>query len=71
MTLQAIIEAVRKVTHIAPADKDDLLIGEAITQEGVIVCATLRHAAAQSECSVCATLRCSAVRVQCSAAPAP
>jgi len=32
----AMIEAVRKVTHIAPADKDGKIIGEKISQEGVI-----------------------------------
>ena len=32
----AMIESVRKVTHIAPADSDGKLIGEAISQEGVI-----------------------------------
>lgn len=33
---KAIIESVRKVTHIAPPDEEDKIIGEAITQEGVI-----------------------------------
>lgn len=32
----AMIESVRKVTHIAPTDKDGKLIGEEVTQEGVI-----------------------------------
>jgi hypothetical protein len=32
----AMIEAVRKVTHIAPADADGKLIGEKVSQEGVI-----------------------------------
>lgn len=32
----AIIEAVRRVTHIAPTDKEGKLIGEKIEQEGVI-----------------------------------
>ncbi|ASG05841.1 M14 family metallocarboxypeptidase [Vibrio anguillarum] len=32
----AIIESVRKVTHIAPADSKDEIIGSPITQEGVI-----------------------------------
>lgn len=32
----AMIESVRKVTHIAPADADGKLIGEKTTQEGVI-----------------------------------
>jgi hypothetical protein len=33
----AMIDSVRKVTHIAPTDKDGLLIGEKISQEGVCV----------------------------------
>jgi len=33
---KAMIEAVRKVTHIAPADADGNLIGEKMVQEGVI-----------------------------------
>lgn len=33
---KAIIDAVRTVTHIAPADENEKIIGEAITQEGVI-----------------------------------
>lgn len=33
---KAIIESVRKVTHIAPPDEEGKIIGEAITQEGVI-----------------------------------
>jgi hypothetical protein len=33
---KAIIDAVRKVTHIAPADKDGNLIGDHLEQEGVI-----------------------------------
>lgn len=33
---KAIIDAVRKVTHIAPPDKDGKIIGVAIEQEGVI-----------------------------------
>ncbi len=33
---KAIIESVRKVTHIAPPDGEGKIIGEAITQEGVI-----------------------------------
>lgn len=33
----AMIESVKKVTHIAPADADGLLIGEKVSQEGVIV----------------------------------
>jgi hypothetical protein len=33
----AMIDAVRKVTHIAPADTDGKLIGEALSQEGVII----------------------------------
>lgn len=33
----AMIDSVRKVTHIAPNDKDGLIIGEKISQEGVIV----------------------------------
>ena len=33
----AMIDAVRKVTHIAPTDQDGLLIGEKISQEGVCV----------------------------------
>mgnify|MGYP005650778965 FL=1 len=33
---KAMIDAVRKVTHIAPADKNGKIIGKAITQEGVI-----------------------------------
>jgi zinc carboxypeptidase len=37
---KAIIESVRKVTHIAPADADGNIIGEPITQEGVINYAT-------------------------------
>ena len=32
----AIIDSVREVTHIAPADAKGLIIGEPITQEGVI-----------------------------------
>lgn len=32
----AMIEAVRKVTHIAPADADGNIIGESVVQEGVI-----------------------------------
>lgn len=32
----AMIEAVRQVTHIAPSDKDGLIIGERTSQEGVI-----------------------------------
>ena len=31
------IEAVRKVTHIAPPDAEGLIIGEKVVQEGVIV----------------------------------
>jgi len=34
---KAMIDKVREVTHIAPADKDGKIIGEAISQEGVIV----------------------------------
>lgn len=37
---QAIINAVEKVTHIAPADKEGCIIGEPITQPGVINYAT-------------------------------
>lgn len=37
---KAIIDSVRKVTHIAPADAQGMLIGEPITQEGVIEYAT-------------------------------
>jgi len=33
---KAIIDAVKKVTHIAPADKNNKLIGTALEQEGVI-----------------------------------
>lgn len=33
---RAVIEAVKKVTHIAPADSDGRIIGEKIEQEGVI-----------------------------------
>jgi hypothetical protein len=33
---KAMIEAVRKVTHIAPAEADGTLIGEKVVQEGVI-----------------------------------
>merc|ERR1711862_807349 len=33
---KAMIDAVRKVTHIAPADKDGKIIGEKVVQEGVI-----------------------------------
>lgn len=33
---KAMIDAVRKVTHIAPADPDGTLIGEPVVQEGVI-----------------------------------
>ena len=33
---RAIIDAVRKVTHIAPADEDGCIIGEKVTQPGVI-----------------------------------
>ena len=33
---KAMIDAVRKVTHIAPSDKDGKLIGNSIEQEGVI-----------------------------------
>jgi len=33
---RAIIDSVRKVTHIAPADKDGKLIGVALEQEGVV-----------------------------------
>ena len=33
---KAMIEAVRKVTHIAPADPDGTIIGEPVVQEGVI-----------------------------------
>lgn len=33
---KAMIDSVREVTHIAPADKDGKLIGELVTQEGVI-----------------------------------
>jgi hypothetical protein len=33
---KAIIDSVRKVTHIAPADDDGLIIGAQVTQEGVI-----------------------------------
>jgi len=35
--LSYIIEAVREVTHIAPADEDGLLIGEPMVQDGVIL----------------------------------
>ncbi|CAB9501153.1 Zn-dependent enzyme from deacylase carboxypeptidase superfamily [Seminavis robusta] len=34
---KAMIDSVRKVTHIAPADPDGTLIGEEVSQEGVIV----------------------------------
>ena len=34
--LTAMIEAVRAVTHIAPADKDGMIIGEKVVKEGVI-----------------------------------
>lgn len=37
---KAIIQAVEKVTHIAPADENDKLIGEPIQQKGVINYAT-------------------------------
>ncbi|MFB1076477.1 peptidase, partial [Photobacterium damselae subsp. damselae] len=33
---KAIIDSVRHVTHIAPPDQDGNIIGEPITQEGVI-----------------------------------
>jgi len=33
---KAMIESVRKVTHIAPAEADGTIIGEKVTQEGVI-----------------------------------
>lgn len=33
----AMIDSVRKVTHIAPADADGKIIGEAVSQEGVII----------------------------------
>ena len=33
---KAIIESVRKITHIAPPDEEGKIIGETITQEGVI-----------------------------------
>ncbi|KAK3237260.1 hypothetical protein CYMTET_52651 [Cymbomonas tetramitiformis] len=33
---KAMIDAVRKVTHIAPPDADGLIIGETVVQEGVI-----------------------------------
>ncbi|MBX9767081.1 MAG: peptidase, partial [Bdellovibrionales bacterium] len=33
---QAIIEAVKKVTHIAPADENGRIIGTPLAQEGVI-----------------------------------
>ena len=33
---KAMIEAVRKVTHIAPTDSDGTIIGEEVVQEGVI-----------------------------------
>mmetsp|Transcript_29451 Transcript_29451/g.80924 ORF Transcript_29451/g.80924 Transcript_29451/m.80924 type:complete len:356 (-) Transcript_29451:60-1127(-) len=33
---KAMIEAVRKVTHIAPPDEDGKIIGETVSQEGVI-----------------------------------
>lgn len=36
----AMINAVREVTHIAPADEDGTIIGEPITQEGVLVVPT-------------------------------
>ena len=44
----AIIEAVRKVTHIAPPDANGTIIGEVPTQDGVIVypCETLNLCAA-------------------------
>jgi hypothetical protein len=38
----AIIESVKKVTHIAPPDENGLIIGEPITQQGVINYATTR-----------------------------
>lgn len=34
--VQAIIDAVRPVTHIAPTDTDGTLVGEPATQEGVL-----------------------------------
>ncbi len=40
----AIIKAVEKVTHIAPADKEGCIIGEPITQTGVINYATKKLA---------------------------
>ena len=33
----AMVDAVRKVTHIAPTDPDGTIIGEEVSQEGVIV----------------------------------
>ena len=33
----AMIQAVREVTHIAPADAEGKIIGEAVVQEGVIL----------------------------------
>ncbi len=49
---KAIIDSVRKVTHIAPADNDGKIIGETLAQEGVInyaikklsLCASLTNA---------------------------
>ena len=35
--LKAVVDAVRKVTHIAPADENGQIIGEPVTQEGAIM----------------------------------
>lgn len=37
---KAIIDAVRKITHITPPDSNGAICGETITQEGVLVVPT-------------------------------
>lgn len=54
---KAMIDSVRKVTHIAPADKDGKIIGKKITQEGVInyPIKTLHLCAGLTDAAYCST----------------
>ncbi|MFV0576763.1 MAG: M14 family metallocarboxypeptidase [Vibrio sp.] len=54
---KAIIDSVRKVTHIAPADENNQIIGSDVTQEGVINYALveLGLCAGLSDCQYCTT----------------
>lgn len=54
---KAIIDSVRKVTHIAPADENNQIIGSDVTQDGVInyPLVTLGLCAGFTDCQYCTT----------------